>query len=132
MEPRPANIRSPKRPAPLFHPDHLVQGFRATALACQFETGIHHRIRRARADLDQELSQLLGISPREFRRAYSTWGKEEFCRLLAAAEAVGVDREDASADLLRPPSLLASGIHKPRGRLLRLLRLALARFETFY
>ncbi len=38
---------------------------------------LSQKINRARAALDQELAQLLGVSAAELRRAYRTWGNDE-------------------------------------------------------
>lgn len=69
---------------------------------------LHRRISLVRADLDRELSQLLGISAAELRRAYSTWGENEplaipvakqsaFAELSARHEAERSANETASA-----------------------------------
>lgn len=44
IEPRTVDFQSPKDAARLFQPDLLGQGFRATALACRFETGIQEAL----------------------------------------------------------------------------------------
>jgi len=48
---------------------------------------LYQRINRARMALDRELTQLLGISDTELRRAYRTWGSDEDSGIPAVHQA---------------------------------------------